>query len=369
MNKYEIDTPALVIDKDKLNANLELMQTLAEQAGKNLRPHIKTHKCSEIAQMQIKHGAIGVSAAKVSEALALAKNGIENILITSPVVTASKINSLLACRKLDHGLIVVCDSVGNSDMLNQAAVQSGLNLNVLVDIDPGIGRTGVHCDDAMALAQHIHQKCDALSFEGIQSYAGNLQHVQNYQQRKQLSLDVMNKAANLRNIMLTNGLPCHILTGSGTGTYDIDINIDAVTEVQPGSYTVMDVEYSAIGSLENALCFKRFQPAMTMLVTVISANRSDHVTVDAGTKAIYFDPNTKPLIISHPGLHYDWSIFGDEHGKITADNGFPLPRAGEVLELIVPHCDPTINLYDEMFLTQGDRVIDTLKIDARGKVN
>ena len=105
---------------------------------------------------------------------------------------------------------------------------------------------------------------------------------------------------------------------------------------------------------------------MTLLTTVISSNRQEHVTVDAGTKALYFDLVNKPKIISHPHLNYEWGGFGDEHGKITAQNNAPLPVNKEVLELIVPHCDPTINLFDKFYITSNDIVIDVWDIDARG---
>lgn len=112
----------------------------------------------------------------------------------------------------------------------------------------------------------------------------------------------------------------------------------------------MDVEYGIIGSKTDSSSFTTFKPAMTLLTTVISSNRKEHVTVDSGTKSIYFDTQNKPKIINHKGLHYDWGGFGDEHGKITAEKNCKLPKSGEVLELIVPHCDPTINLYDKFYI-------------------
>ena len=366
MDKFNIDTPCLILDKHSLSRNLKLMQEQVVTQGKLLRPHSKTHKCTVIAKKQIGIGAVGICATKVSEALILAKNGISNILITSPVVTHNKLKKLVDCRKLDHDLIIVCDSLQNATSLNSLMQKESLSLNVLVDIDPGVGRTGVLKDDALPLASHIHKKCSHLNLLGIQCYAGNLQHVSNYQERKKLSEDVMIKAGRIRREFIEKGLPCEILSGSGTGTYDIDMTVPEVTEVQPGSYTVMDMEYQNIGSDTDANKFDLFKPAMTMLVTVISANHPTHVTVDAGTKAVYFDPNTKPKIISHEGLHYDWSVFGDEHGKVTADSGFELPKVGEVLEMVVPHCDPTINLHDKFHVVEDGKVIDEWPIDMRG---
>lgn len=366
MHKFELDTPCLVIDKQLLLKNLETMQSQVNQARKFLRPHIKTHKCSTLAKLQIEHGAIGVSAAKVSEALVLAKHGLKNTLITSPVVTPQKIENLMLCRKMDEKLTVVCDSIENASALNHAAHSHQLTLNVLVDVDAGVQRTGITHSDARTLGEYIHHNCPALRLLGIQSYAGNLQHIHAFEARKHASTLVMEKAATVKQDFLKHELPCDILTGSGTGTFDIDLNIPDTTEVQPGSYTVMDMEYRNIASKQNHHGFDLFKPALTMLVTVISANHPTHVTVDAGTKSIYVDAKTKPRIISHLGLHYDWSEFGDEHGKVTAEPGVKLPKVGEVLELIVPHCDPTINLHDQFVITEKGQVSEHWEIDMRG---
>ena len=365
-DKFELDTPCLVIDKTKLLENLQRMQQDVTLAGKNLRPHIKTHKCTTLAKLQIQQGAIGVCAAKVSEAEVLVNAGITGVLITSPVVTQTKIQKLMACAQKDSTLMVVTDSADNVRQLNAAAQLANLTLNVLVDVNPTIGRTGISYSNALMLAQLIHAQ-PYLSLQGIQCYAGNLQHISEYEARKKASQDVMRQAATLVTQFKQAGLPCPILTGSGTGTYDIDSELDAVTEVQPGSYTVMDREYQLIGSEQDPQHFQRFKAAMTMLLTVISANHPTHVTVDGGTKSLYVDAHTKPKIISHPGLHYDWGGFGDEQGKITADPGIALPKVGDLLELIVPHCDPTINLFDVFYITERDRVVDQWTIDMRGK--
>ena len=368
MNKFELDTPCLVIDKQALMYNIKQMQDQVNQTSKALRPHIKTHKCSTLAKLQVEHGALGVAAAKISEALVLAEQGLKHTLITSPVVTEAKIENLITCRMQDEGLIVVCDSMENASRLDKAMCVEGLQLNVLVDLDPGVARTGVSTEQALILGAHIHHECSHLNLLGIQCYAGNLQHVHDFDARKQASSAVMQKASAVRRAFIDQNLPCEILTGSGTGTYDIDSACPEVTEVQPGSYTVMDMEYRNIASRDNPKGFDVFKPAMTMLVTVISANHDTHVTVDAGTKSLYFDPTTKPWVISHPGLYYDWAGFGDEHGKITADKGVVLPKVGDILELIVPHCDPTINLHEQLVITEHDEVKDYWDIDMRGCV-
>ena len=366
LKKEALDTPCLIINKDHLKYNLNLMRQHAMTHKIAIRPHVKTHKSSQLAKLQVEYGAIGISAAKVSEAQTLIDAGIRNILITSPLVTKNKIANLIACLQKAPETLVVVDNEKNLMDLNTAGACNHVKINVLVDIDSGIGRTGVLAASALDFALKIRE-LPWLNLMGIQCYAGNLQHIVSYEDRKNRSLNVMQMASDLVKRFKSQGLPCPILTGTGTGTYDIDIEAAEVTEIQPGSYTVMDVEYATIGSRNNAQAFATFRPAMTLLTTVISQNRHEHVTVDAGTKSIYFDATNKPQIISHPGLQYDWGSFGDEHGKITAVANARLPENGEVLELIVPHCDPTINLFDQFFIIEDDVLVDIWDIDLRGK--
>ncbi len=140
-----------------------------------------------------------------------------------------------------------------------------------------------------------------------------------------------------------------------------------VTEVQPGSYTVMDAQYRQIGSSESNAEFATYLPAITLLTTVISANKQSHVTLDAGLEALYYDA-TPPIVISHPGLAYEWGGFGDEHGKLVKTvEACNLPAYLDLVELIVPHCDPSINLFDRFYIVENDKVIDVWEIDMRGK--
>ena len=362
-NKQSIDTPALVIDQQQLIANITNMQLFADSAGVAVRPHCKTHKCAEIARLQKVHGAIGVCATKVSEAEQLVRAGVEGVLITSPVVTDQKIARLMALLPQAHDLMVVVDSVINAGQLNEVCRQAGVTLNCLVDVDPGVHRTGVHYKEAPVLARIIHEHA-GLNLAGIQCYAGNLQHIHHFSERQQASLAAMTQAAEVRRALIAEQLPCAILTGTGTGTFDIDSRVEGVTEIQPGSYAVMDQEYADIEGSDGQH-FNPFSHAMTLLTTVISANHNSHVTVDAGLKSLYID-KTRPKIISHPGLEYDWAGFGDEHGKVTAQPGVELPVVGEVLEMVVPHCDPTINLFDYFYIVEKGQVVAKWPVNLRG---
>jgi len=336
-----------------------------DNATKQLRPHAKTHKCSHIARMQMEAGCTGICVAKVSEAEVLVKNGFLGVLITSPVVTDHKIERLMACLSHDRNLMVVVDNPNNARKLNEAAAQQGLTLQALVDLDPGMGRTGVPFQHGLDMGRTI-DTLPSLFLRGVQCYAGQVQHISSFDERHRASLNWMEQAAEVVRQFRRNGLPCDIFTGAGTGTFDIDCKIHELTDLQVGSYTLMDAEYLTIGSSRHPSRVERFAPALTLLTTVISANHPEYVTVDAGLKALYHHGGT-PLVVHPPdaGLQYEWR--GDEHGGIRLSNQSTRPEIGDVLELVVSHCDPTVNLFDALYITRKGIVSDVWPIDMRGK--
>jgi len=364
-NKYDLDTPCLTIDVDILEQNLAAMQAAALAAGKNLRPHAKTHKCSILAKKQIQTGAIGVCAAKISEAEVLADAGVSGILVTGPVVSAQKIERLTAIVKKDPTVMVVVDNPANARRLDEAMQAQHLSLDVLLDIDVGSGRTGVLPESALELAETITGSSN-LRLRGIQAYAGFVQHIQAYPERKKASLACMQRAADLFLELQAKGPACKIFSGTGTGTFDIDVQLAELTELQVGSYAVMDAEYLNIAAKDDPSRFSTFKPALTLLTTVVSVNRPEFVTVDAGLKALYRDGGL-PFVVSpgFTGLQYGW--FGDEYGKLSRAGSADLPELGTVLELVASHCDPTINQFDCLYATRGGKVIDRWPIDLRGK--
>lgn len=363
--KWSLDTPCLVVDEETLERNIRTMQSYLTSLGKQLRPHAKTHKCSRIVQKQVAAGCRGICVAKMAEAEILVEKGFQGVLITSPVVTDQKIERLMACLSRDLELMVVVDNPTNAGMLNEGARKHGLKLSVLVDLDPGMGRTGVAFQEGLALGRWI-KSLPFLRLRGIQCYAGQVQHVPSFEQRRQASVGWLNQAAEVFRQFQKNGLPCEIFTGSGTGTYEIDCQVGELTDLQAGSYTLMDAEYLNIGSSQNPLKFEKFPPALTLLTTVISSNHSDFCTVDAGLKALYHHGGN-PSILQPDGLglKYDW--WGDEHGRINLPGGTRKFEIGEVLELVVSHCDPTVNLFDDFYVTRKGVVVDVWPIDMRGK--
>lgn len=359
-----LDTPCLLLDLGMLEGNLQKMQAVAERVGKKLRPHAKTHKCSALARLQIEAGAVGVCVAKVSEAERLAKSGIANILITGPVVTQQKLGRLVAIRQAMPSLMLVVDNGDSIDWLSASMQAAGLTMDVLLDVDVGLNRSGVLPADIPSLAEHVRSRSN-LRLRGIQAYAGHVQHLRHYHERRASSLQCLQMAVPIFRELRATVPTCNIFSTSGTGTFDIDIAVPEVTELQVGSYVCMDTEYRNIGSSADATQFTAFAPALRVLTTVVSTNHQGFVTVDAGLKALYRDGGV-PQVFAPPdaGLMYDW--FGDEYGRITYSDPSAAPALGTVLELIPSHCDPTINLFDRFHLVKGDGVVGEWPIDLRG---
>ena len=366
MNKFDLDTPCLVLDLDVLEKNLGKMKAASNAAGKKLRPHAKSHKCSILAGKQLEHGAVGICVAKISEAEVLVSNGIHDVLVTGPVASETKAARLVALLSQSPALMAVVDHAESIELLDSLLNSADLNMDVLVDIDVGLQRTGVPPSGAFELADLVLAS-KHLRLKGIQAYAGQVQHIHRYNERAKASIECMSQAAEVFRKLQAENADCTIFSGAGTGTCEIDLKILELTELQVGSYVLMDAEYLAIESARSSQLADLFPPALTMLTTVISASHDTHVTVDAGLKALYRDGGQPQVATAnYRSLRYDW--FGDEYGKLRTENKTTaLPRLGKVIELIVSHCDPTVNQFDCYFLTRNNKVVDQWPIDLRGR--
>lgn len=360
--KADLPTPALCVDLDALESNIKRMAAFAKQNGRAFRPHGKTHKCSEIALRCQSAGAVGACAAKVSEAEVFAARGVKGILVTTAMVGRYRIERgvKLASRVPDS--ILVVDNAQNATELNDAAKAAGVKVNVAIDLNVS-NRTGIMPGEAgAALAVHI-SKLSNLKFQGVQSYAGHASHVIGFEKRTAVSQEAMGKAVETRRLIEAQGVPCPWLSGGSTGTYNIDAKIDGVTELQPGSFLFMDVDYNKIGGTKGEF-YDDFANSLTVLATVSSKPTDDFAVVDAGLKSFATDKPFGPVVKSIEGVTY--SFAGDEHGKLDLKQAARAVQLGDRLELIIPHCDPTVNLYDRMYMTRGDQVEAVWKIDARG---
>ena len=249
------------------------------------------------------------------------------------------------------------------ELLSEAAQMANVTVDVLIDIDVGDRRTGVlPGEPAVALARLV-TRSKQLRLRGIQAYSGRASHTVGFAQRDKVSREAMGQALSTRELFVKAGLNVTILSGGSTGTYNIDSTIRGVTELQVGSYVFMDVDYRRIGGRGEQAVYTDFRPSLTVLTTVVSAAHADRVTVDAGTKALDTTVPWRAEAISFPGVSY--RAGGDEFGILTADKGAKLPRLGERLEFIVPHCDPSTNLHDRIYAMRGDRVEAVWPLVAR----
>lgn len=358
----EIGTPALLIDLDVMEANMRKMAAHMKAQKTGLRPHSKTHKCPIIAKKQMDLGAVGICAAKVSEAEVMVAAGIGKVLITSPVVSPEKIDRVVALAKASPDLQIVCDNPKTVEDFNQAASAAGIRLSVLVGLDTGTRRTGIALGKpAVALVEGIH-KSGALAFGGIQAYAGHLMHVNGHEQRKKMSRETLARCLETKDLIQKAGFDVPVFTVGGTGTFDIDCNIEGVTDIQAGSYLFMDSQYREVGDHDSEI-FDYFEPSLFVLVTAISQPVPELITVDGGYKALASDAKP-PVFRNQDGLIYYWG--GDEHGICQFKDPKPNVNLGDKLQLIVPHCDPTVNLYDHYHPYRDGKVQELWPIAARG---
>jgi D-serine deaminase-like pyridoxal phosphate-dependent protein len=358
----ELHTPALVIDLDVFEENLARMQSFVSGQGIALRPHTKMHKCPVIARQQIAAGAGGVCAAKLSEAEIMCASGIEDVLVTSPIATREKIDRFIDAAARHPGLKIVVDNAEAMQALNNTATAMGISVDVFIDVDPGMGRTGIEAGDAaLALARQL-MDCQSLRFAGLQMYAGNCMHIEGFEKRRGKYEHIMEKGEATRALFENAGIVVPVFSGGGTGTYNIEPGLGLINELQAGSYVFMDIEYRDIGGPSSEQ-FLDFPVSLFVLVTAISQPQTRLITVDGGFKSFASD-KMAPQFRDVEGVVYHWG--GDEHGIIQLDNPSRLISLGDKLPMLTPHCDPTVNLHDYYYPHRGGVVSEIWPISARG---
>lgn len=362
-SRQRLATPALVLDLDAFEANLAAMARHAEARGVALRPHAKAHKSLTIARKQMAAGAVGVCCATVGEAEVMADGGIAGVLVTSPVTAPGKIARLAALNARAEGLMVVADDVEVVGLLAGAAAATGKPLTVLVDVDVGQRRTGAaDAGAALGVARRIAES-NALSFGGVQAYAGHIQHIAAFEERQAAAERAMAKARAAVESIRDAGFEVARVSGAGTGTHAIDAGAGLFTELQAGSYLFMDAQYGAVALARGA---RPFRHALFVQTTVVSANIAGQATTDGGLKA-FSTEGPAPVIAKGAPKGAVYRFTGDEFGCIAFDPALGALAPGAVVECVVPHCDPTVNLYDAYHCVQGEVLVDVWPIEARGR--
>ncbi len=360
-----VDTPALVLDLDAFEANVAALHAHAAARGVRVRAHGKAHRCPEISRRQVAAGAVGVCCQKVGEAEGFAEAGIADILVSNEIVDPAKLERLARLARRVR-LAVCVDHPGAVAALARACRQAQARIDVLIELDVGQGRCGVATiDGVMALARAVAAAAPALRLRGLQAYHGSAQHLRTVQARSQAIAGAARRAALARDTLRSAGFGCDEVSGGGTGTFAYEVASGVYTEIQPGSYALMDLDYRAN---EPDAAAPAMRQAIGVMMSVMSV-RAAHAVLDGGLKAVSVDSGLPALRL--PG----WRVCGvsDEHTVIEpleAGRTVPagegssapapllshLPVPGQRCVLDPGHCDPTVNLHDWVVAYRGDRV-------------
>jgi D-serine deaminase-like pyridoxal phosphate-dependent protein len=367
MRPGEIDTPALLVDLDAMERNLHRMAGFAARAGMRLRPHAKTHKCIAIARRQVALGAVGVCCQKVSEAEIMVRGGIDDVLVANEVTGRVKLDRLAAlARRARIGLCI--DHIDGVAEAAAAAERAGATLDVLVEIEVGGRRCGVSPGRPAARIAASVAAQPRLRLRGLQAYHGAAQHHVDHDARRQAVCGIVEAVRETLTAFAGEGLVCEVVSGAGTGTYELEAAGGVTSELQAGSYVFMDAAY-ARNRDGNGKPIDTFAPALFVLATVMSRPAPERAVVDAGHKAAAVDSDL-PEPFALPGVTYQRP--SDEHGVLVAENG-RLPARGDKVLLVPGHCDPTVNLHDWLVGIRGmhgpgAHVEAVWPVDARGAV-
>lgn len=351
-SRRDLITPALIMDLDLVRRNIQdMMQRLSTMKAK-LRPHVKCQKSPELARLQVEAGAIGVCTATVWEAIVMSRSGVEDVLIANQVGGREKVAALANAAK--HGrLTVAIDDPRNAGDLSQAVQAAGSKLEVLIEVDVGMGRGGVRsAGEAVTLAQHV-AKLPGLRLRGVQGYEGHCMSESDREVRIPKVHAALDFLGNVIDSLVAAGFACEVVSAGGTGTYDLTGNNLRVTEIQAGSFVFMDKFH---GNLVSG-----FSHALTVLGTVV-IRHGNTVVLDSGRKSVGID-FVLPTMVDYP--LYQARYFAEEHAVFDVDERCHL-KLGDTMELIPGYAPTTVNLYDAYHVVENGVVIDIWPIVPRG---
>lgn len=356
-------TPALLLDLDAFEHNVRAMAELCRNAGTLLRPHAKSHKSSAIARKQLAAGAIGICVATVREAAVMVHSGIGGVLITSPIAGEAKLDAIAGLAAVARGLIVVVDSLEGVQALESRMRRAGGTVGVLLDVDAGMGRTGVSDISVAAKIAARLQVSESLEFLGLQCYSGMIQHIPEHSKRARTYGRELRQLEKLMEVLDKQGFAPRIVSGGGTGSFHIDAARRLLTELQAGSYIFMDQQYNSVALLPSGK--RPFRTSLFLQSMVLSNNHPGAATLDAGFKSFAMDG---PVPVPGRGAPRGstFQFYGDEFGMLRFPARGKRLRLGSKVDFVTPHCDPTVNLHDFYHCMRGDRLVDIWPIDARG---
>ncbi|HUU14615.1 MAG TPA: DSD1 family PLP-dependent enzyme [Terriglobia bacterium] len=351
-DRWDLVTPALIMDLDVVRRNIQFMMQRLSTMKAKLRPHVKCQKSPELARLQVQAGAIGVCTATVWEAMVMSLSGVEDVMIANQVGGKEKISALAKAARNGH-LTVAIDNPRNAEDLSNAVQAAGSKLDVVIEVDVGMGRGGVRsAEEAVTLAQDV-AKLPGLRFRGVQGYEGHCMLEPDRSVRIQKAQAAMDYLGTAIDRLAAAGFECEVVSAGGTGTYDITGNNPRVTEIQAGSYVFMDNFH---GNLVPG-----FSRALTVLGTVV-IQHGKTVVLDAGRKSVGID-FVLPTMIDYP--FYQARYFAEEHALFDVDDRCRL-KLGDTVELTPGYAPTTVNLYDAYHVVEKDVVVDIWPIFPRG---
>ena len=358
MNVNEIQTPCLVIDYNKFERNILKMKNFVLNNNVRLRPHAKMHKSFDVANFQIKFGgAHGICCQKVSEAEVFARQGIKDILITNQVTDLFKINRLTSISSDDIKLACCVDDEENIININKSANEKNTQIDLYIEFDCGANRCGIQSFNEIEKLILLINKLNFVNFVGFQAYNGSIQHIEDFITRKEKVKETSIKINKLKEKF---NIFSPIITGVGTGCFDLEVSENVYDEIQVGSYAFMDAHYTSLKHDNKLNNINDFENSLFVLSSVMSNAINKQAVVDAGLKSIAVDSGLPKVFASN----VDYLKCSDEHGIINdPENSLNI---NDKLFLIPGHCDPTCNLHDWYVVMKNDTVIDIWPVSARG---
>ncbi len=354
----EVDTPALILDLDRMEQNIKRMAAFAKECGVSLRPHVKTHKSPEIAKMQLAAGSSGVSLQKVSEVEVFAGAGIRDIFLTNEVIVPQKLERLARVAETAH-IGLAADDVDVVKTIGRIFKEAGARLDLYVDVDTGMGRCGVQPKDAPKIATEIARQ-EALVFKGIMGYEGNVNGAKTKEEQVRLSNLAMDKIVSSKKGVERAGLSVDVVSVGSSVSSWINAKHPATTEIQPGMYALNDHVLVSRGVATMQQC------ALTVLATVMSKPAKDRAVVDAGSKAFNFDTGLYPIPLDRKGVVMEH--FSEEHGWLHLTGEGTSVKIGDRIRFVPAHCCTAVNQHEQFIGIRGDKVERTIPVLARGKM-
>ena len=348
--RSELVTPALVLDLSAAKRNIAKMAERMTDLPADLRPHIKVHKSPDLARLQVEAGAIGLSCATVWEAIVLVRSGLDHVLVVNTIASPPKMRALAELAR-DADVMVAVDDLDNVDVWSATARAAGSELGVVIEVDTGMDRCGADTpEEALELARRVMES-RGLDLLGVTGYEGHCSLTVDRDQRLAKERSAMSFLIEVAELFERNHLPCPIRSAGGTATWDWTAAYPGVTEIQAGTYVVMDNFHGRmVGGFEHSL---------TVQASVIS-RRPDRVIVDAGGKSM--GAGDLATIVGHPLPSFR---FDEEHGVFEASGGSTL-KVGDVVQLVPGYSPSTVNWYDAYYVVDDDVVVDIWPVIPRG---